>query len=363
MPLLNAPGAVSSPLLKWYDRHRRVLPWRALPDQAADPYKVWLSEIMLQQTTVQAVGPYFQAFVARWPTVRDLAAAPVEDLLAAWAGLGYYARARNLHKCAQAVVRDHGDVFPDTEEGLRQLPGIGAYTAGAIAAIAFDRKAAAVDGNVERVVARLFAITTPLPNAKPELRAHTAGLVPDSRAGDFAQAMMDLGATICTPRKPACVLCPLTAMCEARRLGIASELPARAEKKKRPLRRAVAFWIERETADGTIEVMLRRRPPHGLLGGMLEIPVTDWKRDAAADDEGTLAQSPVRAKNWRTLPGIVRHGFTHFELETTVLATRISKGAKSPPDAIWTARDTLDTAGLPTVMWKVVKHVAERGGE
>ncbi len=229
-PLL-IPEAVSAPLLRWYDRHRRVLPWRALPGEAADPYKVWLSEIMLQQTTVAAVGPYFQAFLARWPTVRDLAAAPIEELLAAWAGLGYYARARNLHKCAEAIVRDHGGRFPDSEDGLRALPGIGGYTAGAIAAIAFDRKAAAVDGNVERVVARLFAVTTPLPAAKPALRALTAELVPDRRAGDFAQAMMDLGATICTPRKPACVLCPLNEGCEARRLGIAADLPKRAEKR------------------------------------------------------------------------------------------------------------------------------------
>jgi A/G-specific adenine glycosylase len=368
-PLL-APGAVSTPLLNWYDRHRRVLPWRALPGETADPYKVWLSEIMLQQTTVAAVGPYFQAFIARWPTVADLAASPIEDLLAAWAGLGYYARARNLHKCAQAVVRDHGGIFPDTEEGLRELPGIGGYTAGAIAAIAFNRKASAPDGNVERVVARLFAVTTPLPNAKPELRALAAELVPDDRPGDFAQAMMDLGATLCAPRKPACVLCPLNDRCEARKQNIAAALPARAAKKPRPLRRAVAFWIERESANGEIEVMLRRRPHHGLLGGMLEIPVTDWKRDASADDESTLAQSPLAsvkgaakcnsAKHWRTLPGIVRHGFTHFELETTVMATRLPKGAASPPDAIWTLRDRLDVAGLPTVMWKVVKRVAER---
>lgn len=370
-PLL-APGAVSTPLLHWYDRHRRVLPWRALPGEVADPYKVWLSEIMLQQTTVAAVGPYFQAFLARWPTVADLAASPIEDLLAAWAGLGYYARARNLHKCAQTIVRDHGGLFPDTEEGLRELPGIGGYTAGAIAAIAFNRKASAPDGNVERVVARLFAVTTPLPTAKPALRALAAALVPDDRPGDFAQAMMDLGATICAPRKPACVLCPLNDRCAARKQNIAADLPARSPKKLRPLRRAVAFWIERENANGETEVMLRRRPPHGLLGGMLEIPVTDWKHDAEADDASTLAQSPLApvknaakfngAKHWRTLPGIVRHGFTHFELETTVMATRLPRGATaSPTDAIWTPRDQLDTAGLPTVMWKVVKHVAERG--
>ena len=356
-PLL-ASGAVSAPLLTWYDRHRRVLPWRALPGQVADPYKVWLSEIMLQQTTVAAVGPYFQRFLSRWPTVAALAASPLDDLLAAWAGLGYYARARNLHKCAGTIARDHGGTFPDTEDGLRQLPGIGPYTAGAIAAIAFDRKASAVDGNVERVVARLFAVTTPLPAAKPELRALTARLVPDARAGDFAQAMMDLGATICTPRKPACVLCPLNASCAARQQGIAADLPARAPKKPRPTRRSVAFWIERENVKGEIEVLLRRRPPKGLLGGMLEIPGSDWKHDAEAEDAATLAQSPIRTKNWRLLPGIVRHGFTHFELETTVLTTRVGKSVKSPSDGIWLARAALDTAGLPTVMWKVVKHVA-----
>ena len=356
-PLL-VPGAVSAPLLNWYDRHRRVLPWRALPGQVADPYKVWLSEIMLQQTTVAAVGPYFQRFVSRWPSVAALAASPLDDLLAAWAGLGYYARARNLHKCAGVIARDHGGRFPDTEDGLRALPGIGPYTAGAIAAIAFDRKASAVDGNVERVVARLFAVTTPLPQAKPELRQLTARLLPETRAGDFAQAMMDLGATICTPRKPACVLCPLNAICAARRQGIAAELPKRAPKKPRPTRRSVAFWIERENAKGEIEVLLRRRPPKGLLGGMLEIPGSDWKEDAEADDAATLAQSPIRTKNWRLLPGIVRHGFTHFELETTVLTTRVGKSVKSPSDGIWLARAALDTAGLPTVMWKVVKHVA-----
>ncbi len=359
-PLLS-PGAVSAPLLSWYDRHRRVLPWRALPGETPDPYKVWLSEIMLQQTTVAAVGPYFQAFLARWPTVRDLAAAPIEELLAAWAGLGYYARARNLHKCAEAVVRDHGGRFPGTEESLRALPGIGAYTAGAIAAIAFDRKASAVDGNVERVVARLFAVATPLPNAKPALRALAADLVPDARAGDFAQAMMDLGATICTPRKPACVLCPLNDGCAARRRGLAADLPARGPKKPRPLRKALAFWIEREGEGGEIEVLLRRRPPKGMLGGMLEIPGTDWSQDAAAHDKAARDQSPMRARCWHVLPGIVRHGFTHFELETTVLTARVAKNAQAPDGAIWSPRATLDTAGLPTVMWKVVKRAAERG--
>ncbi|HZT50868.1 MAG TPA: A/G-specific adenine glycosylase, partial [Stellaceae bacterium] len=275
MPRARAalPATPADLLLAWYDRHRRVLPWRALPGERPDPYRVWLSEVMLQQTTVPAVMGYFARFLERWPDVAALAAAPLDEVLHAWQGLGYYARARNLHACARAVVARHGGAFPRDEAALRALPGIGDYTAAAIAAIAFDRRAAPVDGNVERVTARLFAIETPLPEAKPELRRLAASLVPERRAGDYAQAAMDLGATLCTPRKPRCVLCPWREECRARALGVAENLPRRRAAAARPVRRGVAFWAVRE--DGA--VLLRRRPEAGLLGGMMEVPSTPWR--------------------------------------------------------------------------------------
>ncbi len=345
---------LSDKVLRWYDQHRRVLPWRALPGVAADPYKVWLSEIMLQQTTVAAVGPYFRAFTERWPTVADLAATPLDDLLAAWAGLGYYARARNLHACARHVSETLGGVFPSTLEGLLDLPGVGPYTAAAIASIAFDVPAAAVDGNVERVVSRLYAITTPLPASKPELKMRAEALVPQKRAGDFAQAMMDLGATICTPRGPACVLCPLSADCEGRKQGIAAELPKKAGKKARPFKRAAAFWIVKGQ-----DVLLRRRPPKGLLGGMLEVPSSEWlvsdERKGAVDLTAAAKDAPMKLK-WFELPGVVRHGFTHFELEFTVLAGHAPKDAKPPKDCVWWPRAKIKDAGLPTVFAKIAKH-------
>ena len=266
-------GPQPGDLLAWYDRHRRVLPWRAKPGEAIDPYRVWLSEIMLQQTTVKTVGPYFARFVARWPDVGALAAAPLDDVLRLWAGLGYYARARNLHACARAVAERGG--FPRTEAELTTLPGIGRYTAAAIAAIAFDDHAVPVDGNVERVVTRLFAIEEELPAAKPEIQRLAQTLAPDARAGDFAQAMMDLGATICTPVKPACVLCPWMEDCAARRRGDPQTFPRKAPKREGKLRRGAAFVAVR--ADGC--VLLRSRPPKGLLGGMTEVPTTDWSHD------------------------------------------------------------------------------------
>lgn len=334
-------------LLDWYDRHRRTLPWRAPPGSRQDPYRVWLSEVMLQQTTVVAVAGYFRAFTERWPTVHDLAAADLDAVLTAWAGLGYYARARNLHRCAQVVSRELGGRFPEEEAALLALPGVGAYTAAAIAAIAFDRRATAVDGNIERVVSRLFALTDPLPAAKAKLKAMAATLVPDDRPGDHTQAMMDLGATICTPRKPKCVLCPLSADCRARKAGIAEDLPAKAAKPVRPLRRGTAFWTLNPAGD----VLLRRRPETGLLGGMMEVPSSEWRTDGAAD---LLDGAPVRAE-WRTLPGLVRHGFTHFELELTILAGRA--GADwSKADGIWVPPDRLSDHAIPTVMRKVVRH-------
>ena len=278
---------------------------------------------MLQQTTVATVGPYFDRFVARFPDISALAAAPLDAVLHAWQGLGYYARARNLHACAQAVVAAHDGRFPDDPALLRKLPGIGDYTAAAIAAIAFDRPVAAVDGNVERVVARLFAERTPLPRGKKRLRALAASLVPKQRAGDFAQAMMELGASLCTPRRPRCVLCPWRADCAAAALGIAEDLPAQAEKPERPLRHGVAFWLTR--ADGA--VLLRRRPEHGLLGGMIELPSTEW-REAPWDAAEAVATAPAAA-DWRALPGTVHHGFTHFRLELGLFAGTTA-GRRSP---------------------------------
>jgi len=348
---VTAPAAapLSDRILRWYDRHRRVLPWRALPGAPADPYKVWLSEIMLQQTTVAAVGPYFRAFTERWPTVADLAATPLDDLLAAWAGLGYYARARNLHACARHVTGELGGVFPGTLDGLRALPGVGPYTAGAIAAIAFDLPAAAVDGNVERVVSRLYAVTAPLPASRPEIKRLAEAMVPQQRAGDFAQAMMDLGATICTPRNPACAICPVSVDCAARAQGIQGELPKKAAKKARPFKRAAAFWIVKGP-----DVLLRRRAPTGLLGGMLEVPSSAWA-EGDLDVKAAAKESPLDLK-WFALPGVVRHGFTHFELEFAVLAGHAPKDAKPPKDCLWWPRAKIAEAGLPTVFAKIAKH-------
>jgi A/G-specific adenine glycosylase len=337
-------------LLAWYDRHRRVLPWRAAKGERADPYRVWLSEIMLQQTTVKAVAPYYARFLARFPTVAALAAAPLDDVLKLWAGLGYYARARNLHACAKAVVERHGGEFPGTEDTLRTLPGIGAYTAAAIAAIAFDRRASPVDGNIERVIARLFAVEEELPGAKPRIRALAEQLTPQHRAGDFAQAMMDLGATICTPKKPACVLCPWMEMCAARMRGDQEGFPRKAEKKTGALRRGAAFVALR--ADGFI--LTRTRPEKGLLGGMTEVLTTEWSRDF--DDAAALDGAPLKAK-WRRMPGAVTHTFTHFPLELIVYTAKLPASAKAPLGTRWTSLADLPGEALPNVMRKVVFHV------
>jgi len=341
----TAPDAAT--LLAWYDRHRRRLPWRALPGGKADPYAVWLSEIMLQQTTVTAVKPYYESFLARWPTVKDLANAATAEVMTAWAGLGYYARARNLHKCAGVVAADHGGIFPDTEENLRALPGVGAYTAAAIAAIAFGKRAVVVDGNVERVMARVFAVTEPLPKSKARLKELAATLTPSKRAGDYAQAVMDLGATVCTPKSPNCLICPWNDACEGRKRGIAETLPRKAKKAETPLRKGVAFWMVR--ADGA--VALRRRPPQGLLGGMTEVPSTDWSEK----DHSTAA--PLKAK-WRVLPGAVIHVFTHFRLELNVWGADLTatQAKALGPDIIWTPLERIGEAGLPSVMAKVARH-------
>ncbi len=340
-------GHVAS-LLDWYDLHRRRMPWRALPGERADPYKVWLSEIMLQQTTVAAVGPYFARFVERFPTVHALAAAKLDEVLALWQGLGYYARARNLHRAAQIVARELGGRFPDTAEALRKLPGVGDYTGAAIAAIAFERPEAAVDGNVERVMARLHAVEVPLPAAKPALRELARRLVPEARPGDFAQALMDLGATICVPRAPRCLVCPWSGACEARARGLAEDLPRKLAKRARPVRHGVAFFLM--DRDGAI--LLRRRPEKGLLGGMREVPSTGWAEKAPSAHEAAAA-APAPA-TWRVLPGPVHHGFTPFELKLTVWAAR---GARRPrAKGVWCPGEQLSMQALPTAMKKILRH-------
>jgi A/G-specific adenine glycosylase len=342
---------LTSRLLAWYAREARDLPWRAKPGVAADPYRVWLSEIMLQQTTVAAVRGYYDKFLSLWPDVRALAAAPLDDVLRAWAGLGYYARARNLHACARQLAAELAGRFPDTEAGLRALPGIGPYTAAAIAAIAFGKPHAAVDGNAERVIARLYAIATPLPEAKPEIRARAQALVPQAQPGDFAQALMDLGATICTPRQPSCHICPWTEDCAGRRRGMAGTLPRKAARRPIPTRKGVAFWIER--GDGA--VLLRRRPENGLLGGMMEIPSTPWAARLPHDPESA---APLAAA-WRKLSGKVEHTFTHFHLELSVLKSAAGGTGELPMDGgyRWVPRQHLATEALPTLMRKVVAHV------
>ena len=346
-------GPDAADLLAWYDRHRRMLPWRARPGERSDPYRVWLSETMLQQTTVKAVAPYYMRFLARWPDLNALAAAPLEEILTAWAGLGYYARARNLHACARALVERYDGQFPASESALRELPGIGAYTAAAIAAIAFDHASTPVDGNIERVVARLYAVTTPLPAGKGEIARHARALTPAKRPGDFAQALMDLGATLCTPKKPACALCPWNASCAAYARGEAELLPYRLPKREGKLRRGAAFVARR--ADDC--VLLRTRPARGLLGGMTEVPTTDWVADF--DDRTALAEAPQFSPKrvaWRKTPGVVRHVFTHFPLELTVYRSELPRQAAAPAGTRWTAIAELGSEALPSLMRKVVAH-------
>ncbi len=389
---MDAKGSsVAADLLRWYDDHARDLLWRAKPGEAADPYRVWLSEVMLQQTTVAAVGPRFSEWTARWPTIAALAAADDAAIMAAWAGLGYYARARNLVKAARAVVADHGGRFPGTEAELRALPGLGAYTAAAVAAIAFGARAVVVDANVERVVARLFAISEPLPGAKAAIRAGADAITPDARAGDFAQAMMDLGSGICTVRRPKCLLCPVRAHCRAFAEGEPERLPVKAAKKAKPMRFGTIFWLEAPSvspAEGGARsgnpaaspeppatgprpapgwmggeagasadfpaarsgrVWLVRRPDKGLLGGMRALPTGPWV-DAAPG----LADAPAGA-DWRLLPQMVAHGFTHFDL---TLALAVGRGTPHEAGEWWPVAD-LAAAGLPTVFAKAARAIEE----
>ncbi len=343
----------SAALLAWYDRHARVLPWRARPGVASDPYRVWLSEIMLQQTTVKTVAPYYARFLSLWPTVSALADASLDDVLRAWAGLGYYARARNLHACARAVVARHGGEFPDELEALRALPGIGDYTAAAVAAIAFDAAAVPVDGNIERVVTRLFAVEEELPAAKPRIKQLASSLLPPHRAGDFAQSLMDLGATLCSPKRPACALCPWSDACLARMRGDQETFPRKAPKRAGRLRRGAAFVALR--ADG--RVLLRRRPDKGLLASMMEVPGSEWSHDFDVTQARKVAPRLTASVKWRRLPGVVNHVFTHFPLELTVFLAEVSRGTRAPKGAHWVKRADLAGEALPNVMRKVLAHV------
>jgi A/G-specific adenine glycosylase len=343
-------ASISAPLLDWYDRSARDLPWRnplgrALPTDPAWPYRVWLSEVMLQQTTVAAVKPYFAKFIGTWPTIEALAAAGDDDVMAAWAGLGYYSRARNLLKCARAVAARGG--FPATEAELRQLPGLGDYTAAAIAAIAFGARAVVVDANVERVTARLFAIDAPLPKARKAIRAAADTITPDRRAGDFAQAMMDLGSHVCTTKDPRCLLCPLAEPCAGRKAGEPERLPVKPAKKAVPERRGTAFWITRNEGR---EVWLVTRPPEGMLGGMRALPDDRWS--AKTDGAG----APPFAAQWRSL-GAVRHGFTHANLTLAVLAAEAQFDPKGDPPGAgqWWAITSLSEAGLATLFAKAAQ--------
>ncbi len=355
--------------MAWYRRHGRTLPWRAAAGEAVDPYRVWLSEIMLQQTQVVTVIPYYGRFLDRWPRVEDLAAASLDDVLHAWQGLGYYARARNLHRCAVVVAGELGGRFPDTEEGLRRLPGIGAYTAAAVAAIAYQRRTAPVDGNIIRVVARLHGVRASLPGARIHLETLAGELMPPrgsrkGASGDFAQALMDLGATVCTPKSPRCGVCPWTGACRAEAEGRPTRYPVKAPAGKKPTRRGVAFWMTRK--DGA--VLLRRRPEKGLLGGMMEVPSTPWRAGAWGLDEAR-AHAPEEALkeasnedagpvHWHPVPGVIRHAFTHFHLELMVLKGRVD--GEAAEKGVWCPPDRLGDHALPAVMKKIARHALEQ---
>ena len=346
-PSAIKPETFAARLLAWYDVHRRDLPWRAKPGEPSDPYRVWLSEIMLQQTTVEAVKPYFERFTTRWPTVDALASDEEQVLLTAWAGLGYYARARNLMACARRILVEYGGVFPRDEARLRALPGIGDYTAAAITSIAFDQRALVMDGNVERVVTRFFAIETPVPAAKPLIKAKLELITPHARAGDFAQGMMDLGSGICTPKNPSCLICPLKADCMAYHNGEQTRFPLKAAKKPKPVRHGVAFIAR----DDEGRILLRTRPPKGLLASMAEVPTTDWV--VSADGFTGIIAPPLQA-DWQVLNTQIVHVFTHFELRLSVQTARVSM-QPAPEPCRWVAHAALEQEPLPTLMKKVLQ--------
>ena len=338
----------SKKILAWYDKYRRDLPWRSAPGERANPYHVWLSEIMLQQTTVATVKPYFEHFLAVWPNIKALALAPLDEVLHAWQGLGYYARARNLHKCANIVAFEYNGIFPEDEKDLLDLPGVGPYTAAAIAAIAFGVKTSPVDGNIERVVARLFCVTEAIPKSKIKLAELAVTITPDDRAGDHAQALMDIGATICIPKKPMCDLCPLSGDCMAEVRGIAEKLPYRTAKKKKPTRVGVIFWL----CNGEGEILIRRRPEKGLLGGMIEFPSSDWQENKPTLKK-VFNEAPAKV-TWKMLPGVVKHTFTHFHLELEVAAGQCPR--QELVKGVWCKPSNFDRHALPTLMKKVAVH-------
>ncbi len=338
--------AVVARVLAWWDLHRRTLAWRAIPGETPDPYRVWLSEVLLQQTTARAATPYYEAFIAKWPRVEDLAAAPVEAVMSAFAGLGYYSRARNLHACAKEVAR-RGGRFPSEEAELRALPGVGSYTAAAIAAIAFGRPSAPVDGNIARVLARLTALKQPIAQARAELAEAARALAPSERAGDFAQALMDIGAMLCRPRNPACNACPLAQDCLAHQAGLAEAYPRRAQAKTRPRRRGAVFFARRP--DGAF--LARRRPAHGLLASTIELPGTAWTSNGP--DGAPAKVAPVEAR-WGRLPGEVEQVFTHFTLMLTVYATEFD--GDPPAGCFWVAPEAIRTVGFSSMMRKAVEH-------
>jgi A/G-specific adenine glycosylase len=342
------PRDASRRVLDWWDRHRRTLPWRAEPGEPTDPYRVWLSEILLQQTTARAAAPYFERFAALWPRVEDLAAAPLDDVMRAFAGLGYYSRARNLHACAREVARC-GGVFPQSEAELRALPGIGAYTAAAITAIAFNRRASPVDGNIARIMTRLRAIDAPIAKARSAIAAAAAALTPADRPGDFAQALMDIGATICAPRSPDCPACPLQPDCAGAATGQPQAWPRKAQRKARPERRGAAFFAQ--ASDGSI--LLRARPPEGLLGGTMELPGTPWSVDFAPDEAATGA--PFAAP-WRLAPGLVEQAFTHFSLRLNVYVVRLPGRPPAREGCFWVAQREIERMALSSLMRKAVAH-------
>jgi A/G-specific adenine glycosylase len=336
--------------LRWWDRNRRELAWRAAPGETPDPYRVWLAEVLLQQTSAQAATPFYRAFVAKWPTVEDLAAAPHEAVISAFAGLGYYSRARNLHACAKEIAR-RGGLFPSDEAELRALPGIGAYTAAAIAAIAFGRRAAPVDGNIARILSRLLALEGPIAQSRSAIAAAAQALAPTKRPGDFAQALMDIGATICRPRSADCPACPLSGVCAAWRSGAPEAYPRRGAVKARPQRKGVVFFAQR--ADGAF--LVRRRPPRGLLGSTVELPGASWAGEGSS--KAYAESAPVTAR-WLRLPGAVQQAFTHFDLTLTVYAADVDGGA--PDGCFWLAAESVGEAGFSSLMRKAVEHALRR---
>lgn len=345
---LTMPAPVAADLLRWYDQHGRNLPWRVKFGRQ-DPYLAWLAEIMLQQTTVITVIPYYEKFIARWPNVTTLAQADIEDVLAAWAGLGYYRRAHNLHRCARIVAHDFNGRFPATEAELKELPGIGDYTAAAIAAIAFGRRANVVDGNVERVMARLHAVEKPLPQSKRLLRELAEETLPQLRCGDYAQALMDLGATVCTPKRPRCSVCPWHKSCLAVNQGDAEHYPLATQKTQKPKRYTTAFWLE----NGQNQVWLRRRPATGLLAGMMEVPTTEWQENAGQTD--AMPSGLPRRVAWHTLPKVLRHSFTHFDLYVRLM---YAIGHNRSENGDWYDKDSLKTLALPSLMRKIAAAIA-----